>query len=186
MAERVRKGQTFIIGAVILASMIIMLYSTQIGVITTAESDEPRRFFERTLQEPSQVFEDAVKENRSVRNVKKELYSWNKFVSERARIKGLQYRAIHVFTLPSQGKTVVVNYQDSSQDLNLTVNGVKRNTDVGPYQFLTESFSGDKASVKLSLDGEEFSRSFESYNPRMLTFAEISSDGEIWRNHIIS
>ncbi len=181
----VRKGQTFIIGAVILASLVIMVYSSYSGFFTQPSTDETQRFFERTLHEPGDTFDRALKENYSVKYVEEELYSWNSFVDRRAREKGMEYGAVNLFVIPERGKTVLINYQDSAQEVNLTVNGDTLRTEVEPLQKKEKSFSSSSASINLEMRDKGINRSFDAYNPRILTFTEISTTDERWRNHVL-
>lgn len=186
MAGVTRQGQAFIMGAVILALMVLLIYSSYTGFFVQSPSGEPQRFFERSIQEPGNVFGKALEENYSVENVKQEIYSWNRFVKSRAQGKGLEYGSIHVFVLPSKGEAVLINYQDTKQDVNLTVNGNTRTIEVPSKQHITEEFSDTKVSVQLTAEDKNLEQSFEAYNPRMLTFVEVSSSDETWRNHLIN
>lgn len=177
----VRNGQVFVMGAAIFVSLLI-IGNTGLTEIQTFQQHETENFFENVFGEPVDVFNNALKDNRTLENAEKEVYSWNSFASKKAASRNLQYSSIHLIILPEKGKTSIINYRSEQAEVNLSLNGNFKQETVEAWQSSNRSFEPGDVDVKFSVPRENIETSFNASSPRLFTFLEISSGREKWRD----
>lgn len=181
----VRKGQAFIIGALIFTALSLLVLTTSLQDFTTADSEAPRRFYERALLEVSEPMNQEIDSDYSIKTLTREIYGFNSFVERRAAQKGMEYNAVQIIVVPDSNKARLINYREKEKQFNLSINGDWKNKSVKSGNWLESSFTGEKATVKIIIPSESYSKEFDAYSPRLFHRVEISDLNEIWVNQRI-
>lgn len=184
MAIKSSKGQAFTVFAVVFSSLMIL---TALA-LTSDFHGEPlsmHSFYDNALTQTPTVFNQALSEEKSADRAMKDLYTYNSFVERRSLIRDLDYQSINLFVLPERGEIGVINYQDSSEDLSVDINGDTISYSLGPKNRTMETFEPGEAEVTVDITERDISRDFNVSTPRVFVFMEMRSGEERWVNHIL-
>ncbi len=166
--------------AAVIFSALSLVAFLPIGPSLDRVSDPAfRQYFSQSFRETQGVYNTALSENRSVENVKQELYSYTRFVEERSENKGIEFQAYLLAVLPGKGEAVLINYRNS-RDYSLYAGGSWTNTTLEEKQFLEKSFTPGKTSISLVAGSDTYS--FDAATPRLVYWMSMSSTGETWEN----
>lgn len=179
---RKSRGQVFVISAVIFASLIFLVYTSSVGTNIEPESDTTKKYFESSLEQSSRAFNEGLESNYSLESVKRELYSFDRFVERSTESKGIDFGVSHLAVLPQKGEAVFINYRGSSETLELKINGSWTNTSVTTRQNIEETFTAGKTEVRLKLPDRNFDSNFNASTPSVVTLMKMETDDQTWIN----
>lgn len=183
---KIRKGQVFTIGAVLFASLIVIIFLTTGDLAPGTETGEVQGFFQNTFDKTPVELNQALKQNYTVPNARNRLYSYSRFIERRASSKGITFEAGYYIILPEKGESIFINYYDSSEDLKLQIDGKWTNETVGSGQYTKQSFTSGNTSVRVKLPGRSVDNNFTVSNPKIFYHMRMSSDDQIWINSRLS
>lgn len=178
----VRKGQIFILTALIFASLFVLVgFSYQSAVQPSDESDF-NEYFDRSKDVHVKSFNHGLNEDYSSGSVKRQLYVSNRFVDRRTDVKAIDYGSAQVFVLPEKGELTLINYRDSQLDYNVTVNGDSNTGDLDSLQSEEISFSSGSSEIKLLLEQPSVRESFTAHSPKLFNYIKMERSDELWRS----
>lgn len=179
-----RKGQVFVIGALIFSSLLIATFS---AIDTSVESPESlfNTYYSQSLSETSTAFNNGLEESNDPDHLRRKLYSYDRFVESRASEKGVRYSSINFIVLPSKGEAVLINYRDQPTDVKISLNGDWTNTTVDAYQWLDLSFNPGTVGVRVKVENPPIDKSFDASTHRLMNYARMERENEIWSNSVV-
>lgn len=182
MGMRRSSGQVFVIGAVLFASFIVILFLTADSFQGQQDSNAVKRWFENVLDNAPVELNQALEDEYSVDHARNRLYSYSRFVERSSVVRGIDFQANYLLVFPGKGKAVFINYRDSSQQLNLEIDSGWTNTTVGSDQYREESFSPGKTDFRVDLPEQDVNRSFTASNPRIFSWVKMAGQDQVWIN----
>ncbi|MFB6215535.1 MAG: hypothetical protein ABEJ72_00980 [Candidatus Aenigmatarchaeota archaeon] len=180
-----RKGQVFIIGALLFSSLMLMVFFATGNVVQGQSSSLFQDYYSQSFSETATVFNQALEESSDPEYIKRELYSYDRFVEVRSNQKGIDYSSMNFFVMPQKGKAVLINYQDTSVEANVSFDGNPQNVSVGSGQWHEFSFTKGTVKVVLETDKPFIDTNFDTSSPRLVNYARMARENEIWTNYRI-
>lgn len=177
-----KKGQMFILSALIFASFILLTAYSLDGFVDGGKETFFRGYFSNSMENPAEAFEKGIEESGETGDVKKEVYNARRFIERQSKAKGIDYRGIDYFILPSQQEAVLVNYGDSLIYPSVKIDGSWHNNTLKSYQSLKLSFSSEELETRIVVDSLNIDESFNAYNPRIFTWSQMATSSETWVN----
>ncbi len=177
------KGQAFVIGSLIFSTLLILLFLAT-GPSILGSKTNANKFFSQTLEESTDIMNDAMRDNRSIGHTKRRMYSYNQFLERKSKEKGIKYRSYDLIVLPGKGDAAFINYYKHELDAKLWIDGSWTNITVSPEQSFETSFPTGKVSIKLIVQGEG-SHSFDAVSPRLVKHSIMESEDENWENTLL-
>lgn len=175
-----RKGQVFALAAIIFGALFLLVALPAGPKLTDSSDTEFREFFQQSFKQNIDAFNRELAENRSLENVKRGLYSYNRFILESASSKGMDFESYQLAVLPEEGESVLINYRDTGLEANLSINGSWTNTTVASKQYLEKNFTPGSTNVTLHLDTDD-DYSFSAYRPRLAYWMRMDARDESWQ-----
>ena len=177
-----RKGQVFVIAAVLFASLTVILFMTTSDISPEKDSGVVKKWFENSFQKVPKAFNGALEQEDSTSNARNHLYSYSRFVERRSKAKGVEFQAGYLTVFPGDGEAVFINYQDSSTNLDLEINSGWTNTTVGPDQHLEQSYTPGETDFRVVLPEHDIDQNFTASNPRVFSWMKMTGSDQIWIN----
>lgn len=178
-----RKGQVFIVAAVVLSSIIILAsFSFQQVVFTDSEDSSIQFYYQNALERQAEVFNSEISDNYTEENLRKGFYSFNSFVDRQSESKSIDYSAFQILILPEKNETAIINYRDKSTDFSY-YNGLWTNSSLDPYQY--QKVDGVIDAQRAVVEDIGIDREINGFKPRLLAHMEMKSESETWRNTIL-
>lgn len=132
--EMRRKGQVFIMGAVIFSSIVLLAITSTQQTYTSNPDAEISTYFESVLERQSEALDSGLNDNFSIESARNELYSFNRFVERQSQSRNIEYRALQVAAVPERERAVIINYRPMMA--NYSYHGVSwSNGTLGPRQY---------------------------------------------------
>lgn len=185
--ELKRKGQAFILSAIIITT-IILLVAVNLN-FSSVHTEQPtiQNYFDQQIEQAPVFFNQALVENKTGSSVKKDMYTYNSFVERDAQARGIDYSAINLFVLPEKQKYVLINYESTETELTIIGEGEVLEEDVlEPYQWLKNDFNSDKNEFELQLTDKGISKEFTAFTPRIFVLIDMESSQERWVNYYVA
>lgn len=179
-----RKGQSFIIGAMIFSLLILLVYlNTGPELINPGSSTQ--NFFSQSLEESSDAFNDALEKNSSAEYVTRRMQSYDRFLERTSREKGIEYSSYSLVILPQEGEAGFVNLFADSLDVRLKTGSGWTNRTVDPRQSFYTTFNPGLQHVHLDVAGRNETYSLDAATPRLVKHSVMKSSGETWENTLV-
>jgi len=179
-----RKGQAFIIGAVIFSLLLLLVFTTT-GPKIVDQPAETQPYFFKTLSESSSIFNSAMEENYSIRYVRSEMQSYDSFVERRSLEKGIDYSSYDIVVFPKKGEAVFTNKMDENLDVRLKTDDWENDSSLGTGQSLNNSFPSGTISIDLRLAERDENHTFTASTPKLLKKSVMDSEGETWEDVLL-
>lgn len=194
MAVTRRSGQFFIIGALLIASMIAAVAMTGSSGVFGPDTDTPRQLFDQALDEFPRAVNTITAENTSTQHMQRELATYLGFQQRAFAEHGLQSRTHALVIIPRDGGTVDVVFanfrQAPADDVAVTVNGVERSLGTVAAQetrtATVPGVAGDRFPVQLQFTADRrINRTMIGYTTRRagLYGGTVRGERQTWRNH---
>lgn len=181
------KGQVFVIAAVLFSSLAIVLFTTTADIQADQTQNTVKNFYENAFSKAPQKLNGALRENYSINTAKKHVYSYSQFVNRSSASKSIEFGASYFIVLPQKGKSLFINYRDSSEEVEIYTGDTGwSNTTIKPQQNLEKEFSTGTASFKLRLPEQDIEQNFTASGPRIFTWMRVSAQNQIWVNSKLS
>lgn len=177
-----RKGQVFIMGAIIFSALILLTAFSYQQIILTTPGADIQPYFQSSLGTQAEVFNEEISENYTAENLKQGFYSFNSIVSRQAESKDIGYSAFQVLILPEKNETVLINYRDEETEYNY-YSGSWNNSSVASDQSV--KIEGIETSQTVNISELDVEEKFTAHNPTLLGHIEMKSETETWRNYIL-
>lgn len=178
----VRKGQVFILSALIFSSLIVLVGFSYDSIVQTSGESTIKSYFDHSKNDHVQSFNHGLKDNYSVEYIKKNLYTTDRFIYRRSLSKGIDYNSINFFILPEKGTASIINYQEKEISPKIRIGSDWTNTTVKAKQNREISFTPEDKEVKVILKDADIQKNFKASSPRLLNFIEMSKQNEKWRS----
>lgn len=179
------KGQVFVMSSVIFSSILLLSFVSTGPVFTGNPTPDTQEYFAQSLEETTAAFNSALQDNFTIEKAERRVYSYDRFLERRSKPKGIDYRAYHVLVVPESGNATFVNYFNRSVGIELRVDGSWKNTTVYPLNSTEKNFSPGRVNVHLEVDSFNNTHDFDAASPRILTYGEMESEDETWKNSYI-
>jgi hypothetical protein len=180
-----RKAQTFVIAAVIFSGLLLLAVAPSGPRLTDSSNSNFKEFFEHSLSNSIGAFNEEISEEKSIDNVKRGLYSYNRFLLESSSSKGISFDSYQLAVLPNEGQAVFINYRNVNIQTNLSINGSWTNTTVNAGQSLQKDFTAGPANVTLILPDMNDEYNLTARRPRIIYWMRMSSGVESWQNSVV-
>lgn len=177
-----RKGQVFIVSAIIFSALILLTAFSYQQIVFTDSGSNTQFYFSNTLDKQAEIFNHHIEDNYTVENMKKGFYSFNSFVNSQSSGKGIEYSSFQLIILPEKNTTLIINYRDQSTEFNYHVNSWHNQT-LEPQQSTT--IQGRENPRILEVEDYDISTEFNASTPTLLGYMEMESESETWRNYIL-
>lgn len=184
-----RKGQVFIVGALIFASLLLsIVVVVQGGELFYSGGNAPSKFFDRSVAEFPAAANNALADNSSVYSVRRDVHSFMEFQVYTGRSRGMETRAHALVLVPNSTgvRAVVLNFRGSGPaEASLSVEGETRSLvmDSGTSRVVHFGSVPETFDVDFGLEsGESFDHSFTASRKRMtaLQSLSVSSESQTW------
>lgn len=179
-----RKGQSFIIGAMIF-SLLVALVFISTGPMIRSTDTSTKEFFSQTLDESTRAFNDAIVENVSAHHLRRRMQSYDRFIERQALSRGIDYSTYSLVIVPSRGEAVFFNAFPQTLKVSLLTDSDWKNRTVGPGQGLSTTFSPGQVSVKLLVENRNESYELDASSPRLVKHSVMEASDEKWENTLV-
>jgi hypothetical protein len=116
--------------------------------------------------------------------VKKELYSFNRFVERQSEAKSIQYDALQVVLLPDKEEAVVVNYRSRMVAYDFRDTSWDNSSSLNPYQSeamdIEQTWNYRFISEDLGID-----RMFNASEPALIGFMRMESGDSVLTDQVL-
>ena len=180
-----RKGQSFILGALLFSGLFIVAFIPSGPDLNRQPSSNFNSYFQQALDEKTDNFNQELKQKKTIDNVKRGVYNYNRFLEESSSTKGITYESYSLAVFPDDGEYVFINYQNQDANVSIHVDGSWNNQTVQSNQFVEGSFSAGRSDVKLLLNDRAEVYIFDAFKPRYVYWMRMSGEDETWQNSFI-
>lgn len=181
MMSMTRKGQSFIIGAMVFSLLVTLVFISSGPTLRNPDTGT-KEFFSQTLDESSNVFNNALEENTSAGHLRRRMQSYDRFVDRQATSRGIDYSTYSLLVVPEEGKATFFNGFQGTVDVSLRTDGNWKNQTVAPDQGFSTSFSPGKVSVKIEVKNRDESYELDAASPRLVKHSVMKARDETWEN----
>ena len=129
-----RKGQVFIMGAVIFSSIVLLAITSTQQAYTSNPDAEIDTYFQSVLEGQAEALDSGLKDNFSIESARNEFYSFNRFVERQSESRNIEYRALQVAVLPERESAAIINYRPMKTNYSYH-DGSWHNGSLGPRQY---------------------------------------------------
>lgn len=177
-----KKGQVFVMSAIIFSSIVLLaVISTQESYTTTSDR-ELGIFFQSISERHPEIVDSSLKKDYSIEQVRKEFYTFNRFVTRRGNSKSLNYKAFQLVILPEKEKALMINYK--MQTLSFSLHGSSWiNETLDPYQNHVADVESSEYYFKSDDIGVE--ESFNASRPTVLGHIRLESGDSVMTDKIL-
>ncbi len=181
------KGQAFIMMSLIFASLLVLLTIALAVQNPQLESAGIEDFHGNSLEKTSGVVNNGL-EKGSIKDVRKELYSFNSLIKRESQLRDADYRSVNAVMIPERGELLVINYQQQSEDISVDVNNgeweIEEETLGAEEYLIRRDLPQDELEVEILLEDTSILESFEASSPRLFTHMRMEFGDEIWIDSI--
>lgn len=178
-----RKGQSFIIGAVVFSLLAALVYLTT-GPTLLGPGIGTQKFFSHTLSESGEAFNDALEENSSATHIRRRMESYDRFVERQALSRGIDYQSYTLVVLPDEGEAEFYSFYTSEMWANLSIDGDWTNRSLTEGQGFEKEFTPGQVELHL-VTGENESTSLTAATPALVKHSVMESSGERWEDTLV-
>jgi len=181
------KGQVFVISAVLFSSLVVLLFLTTADTSQIQQQNTVRDFYDNVFNGAPEKMNSGLEKNYSIRSARNSIYSYSRFIDRSSASKGIKFEASYLVVMPQKGRSLFINYQDSSEKLRLynSKTGWKNNT-VTSKQYIENSFSEGSTDFRVLIPGKNVDRNFTATSPRLFSSMKVSAQNQIWINSELS
>jgi hypothetical protein len=179
-----RKGQSFIIGAMVFSLLVTLVFISTGSTLRNADTST-RDFFSQTLDESSNAFNDALEDGKSADHLRRRMQSYDRFVERQALSRGIDYSTYSLVVVPDRGEAAFFNAFPGTLEVSLRTEGNWKNRTVGPGQGLSTTFSPGQVSVNLVVENRDESYELEASSPRLVKHSVMTASDEKWENTLV-
>lgn len=179
----VRKGQSFIVGAVIFTAVIALAFTTTGPSLS--DDGSTKFYFGQTLEKSASAANTALKNNKSIDSVKRSLYRYDNFLERRSKTRGITYISYSLFLLPEEGKGVFINRYGEELQPRILIDSNWQNFTVRSSENHRFSFTEYSRSYTLNFTDKEDSYRFYASTPKLLKKSVMESENERWENTLV-
>ncbi len=182
----VRKGQMFIIGALIFSGLLLSIVAAvQGGQLFYTGGDQAMELAERTANEFPAVLNTGLERDADVHEVKRDAHSFLKFQSRSARQRGMEMKSYAVILIPnSTGVNAVISGFGRETGFRLEVSGDSRQFYLEPGTTREAYFDGVEGGyrVEVSVEPGAWNRVFHASTARARAASRVSvsTESETW------
>lgn len=184
----IRKGQFFILGAILISSVVLGFTLAGEQFYTSSSTESLESIVENNVNEFLKAGNVALRENRTPKNVLNVLKSEINFQEQIASSKGYDYDSLFIIGSSSRGdlNISIVNFFDGATQVNLSIddsirelNNIKyRQEKEVVFSSIPQKFELD---VNISTSKGELSKSFSIRKDILLIHhLEMQTDSERW------
>lgn len=188
----VRKGQLFILGSLLIATLIMgIVFLQQGGGISVPESAAPQELLERSMDEFPSAVNVALAENDTPENVQRRMHSYMAFQTEILRRHATSSRTHAMISVPNATGTAVLIFnfrRTTMRDINVTIGGVsKQPADLSPGETTIVGFGTAPGSFTLDAEfvaGEPFDYAVTASRDKVaaLYAAQVRGESQAWED----
>jgi hypothetical protein len=183
MAVKRRKGQVFSLAAILFSGLVVLAMLPSGPSIQNQANN--RESFQQIASEKTDAFNAALSENKSVKQLRENMYQFNRFNDLRSGRASSSYRSVDAMILPAEGKALVINYRPSKLNYSLYVADSWINQTLDPRQYNSTDFTPGNTDVRLEIEPVSESAIFNATRPRHYYWLRIESDDETWENSFV-
>lgn len=186
-AVSVRRGQFFVIGALLLVALLAGLVLFDVGGLFAPQTEEPKQLFDRSLDEFPRMINTVTAEDASADLMERRLASYMAFQEETFAAHGLQSTAHALVGVPHPVQDdvafVLTNTRgDALEDVTVTVDGETQRSDQvedgGTAQFAFNDLPS-VFDVQLTFTGEHtFNETYTAHRDQYTALYHLRIDGE--------
>ncbi|MCJ7450463.1 MAG: hypothetical protein MUP58_01850 [Candidatus Nanohaloarchaeota archaeon QJJ-9] len=182
-----RKAQFFMIGMIILSSLILGFIGIRSGISFSSTTDkQTQRIFDHNLERFPEAVSSAIREEKSSKNLEKDLKTYIEFQNYVEKTHGIQSQSFFLIGIPTAGgyNLTVGNYRGEKLE-NLTVELGEESINHSISDERIESYSINCTEsffeVSVSFEGGEYQfnstkKVFSLYNLRYNTIEGVWTD----------
>jgi hypothetical protein len=185
MAMNRRKGQSFILAAVLFTGLFVVAFIPSGPSINRQKGAKFKIYFEQSFNEKLKNFNNEISEEKSLENVKRGIYSYNRFLEENTASKSIDYSSYSLTVFPHEGRYMFINYQNRDAEMLLYINGSWDNQTVSQKQFVEGSFMSGMTDVDLRLNQTGDRYNFTANRPRYAYWVSMDGRDETWQNSFV-
>lgn len=177
-----KKGQVFVMSAIIFSSIVLIaITSTQQSYTRTSEADV-ETYFQSILQHQPEAVNKGLVENYSSESVKKEMYTFNRFVERRSQSKSLSYESLQLVVIPDKERALVLNYRPRMIEYAIKGSSWNNGT-LNPYQ--NEVLQVDSPEYRFKTEDLDIDRSFNASTPTLLGHVQLESQDSVLTDTVL-
>lgn len=183
MALNRSKGQVFVMSAIIFSSIVLIAITSTQQTYTTDTTAEISTYFDSSLERQGEIVDSGLKKNKSAESVKKELYTFNRFVERQSEGRSISYEAMQFVVLPSKEEAVVVNYRPRMVSYDFRDSSWENDSSLNPYQsdVITIEQSQDYRFIS---DDLGIDREFNASEPAFIGYMRMESGDSVLTDQI--
>lgn len=181
----IRKGQFFIIGALLIAALIAGFVLLDIGGLDAPTTQTPKHLFDRSMNEFPVAVNTITADGEPVENMERRIISYLEYQQYLLNSHALQTQSHALISIPENGNVTFVfaNFHGTdADDIALTVDGSKQTIDQVPDgQVATFSFDNLPSGfdVRLAFTVEKtFNTTFTTSRHRRSALYRLTVEGE--------
>lgn len=188
----VRKGQLFILGSLLIATLIMgIVFLQQGGGISVPESAAPQELLERSMDEFPVAINVALAENDTTANVQRRMQAYLGFQTEILRRHATSSRTHAAISVPNATGTRVLLFnfrRTAMRDINVTIAGTsKQPADLPSGETTVVRFGTVPETFTLDVDfvaGEPFSYAVAASRDKVsaLYAARVTGESQVWED----
>lgn len=191
MAVSARKGQFFVIGALLLISLIAGIIVLNVSEFTGPKTQTPKQLFDQSFHTFPNAVNAILAENRSISEIEQQMTSYLAFQQYTLQSHALQNKAHTVLSVPNGDNVTVLltNFRHAPlQNVQITVDGTTKTASaVPPQESAVITFQQVPATftVDVAFDAERsFDQQFTGYSGRVAALYALRVEGEdqVWQS----
>lgn len=178
------KGQVFMTAAVILSSLLVLVFISfqQTGI--NDSGPDTRFYFQNILEQQPVAFNQALEDDYSVSGVRNSMYGFNSFVKTQSSQKNTNYSAFQLMIMPEKDSALMINYREEPTDYSFHSDSWN-NGSIDSKQYRTISVAEDVENYRFESSALDVDEDFMAPNPAILAHVQLRSDSTVWRNYIL-
>lgn len=169
----------------IIFSSIVLIAITSTQQRYTANTDaEISTYFDSSLERQGEIVDSGLEKNRTAESVKKELYTFNRFVDRQSISRSIDYEAMQVVVLPSRQEALIVNYRPRMISYDLRDSSWQNDSSVNPFQ--SEVVSIDQSNeYRFVSEDLEIDREFNASEPALIGYIRMESGDSVLTDRVL-
>lgn len=183
MALDREKGQVFVMSAIIFSSIVLIAITSTQQTYTTDNTAEISTYFDSALERQAEIVDSGLNKNRSAESVKKDFYTFNRFVERQSGGRSINYEAMQLVVLPAKEEALIVNYRPRMISYDFRDNSWQNDSSLNPYQneviAIEQSQEYRFVSEDLGID-----REFNASEPALLGYMRMESGDSVLTDRV--
>ncbi|MBC5792490.1 MAG: hypothetical protein H8Z69_00460 [Nanohaloarchaea archaeon] len=177
-----KKGQIFILSAIVFASFILLTVYSFGNFVESGEKTYFKNYFSNSVDQPAKAFGSGLEKNSSVIYLEKKIYNTHRFLERQTSTKGIDYRGFDFAVLPYADKAMILNYGESLLRPGVKLDGSWSNLTLESKQSKEISLPEGVSNVRVTASSLDIDKSFNFSNPRIFVWSRMRDNGETWIN----